>query len=111
VFIYFNLHKKKWSIRHKGIVIGHADSILLKSAKFKVSKKGRERVLKTGVKNVHAGVVGTLIGLNVDQPNDLNTKVSYNPFKNDQFYKVETNELINDDVYQNVFLINKCVFI
>ena len=90
VFVYFNLHKKLWSIKclKTGLVIGHAHTVFIKDATFKVSKRGRERVITERVKNVHAGVVGTLIA--TDQPtvfsqNDATINVTYNPYKYETF--------------------------
>lgn len=56
---YRNLHKKTFSIQYKNKVIKHSDLVLLKDAIFKVSEKGRQRVLKEHVKNVHAKIIGT----------------------------------------------------
>lgn len=66
VFVYFNLHKKCWSIRamegnQKGRVIAHAQAVELANCTFKVSEAGRQRVLREKRKNVHAGVVGDII--------------------------------------------------
>jgi len=66
VFVYYNLTKKCWSIkalegRSKGRVVAHADAVDLWDCKFKVSEAGRQRVLRTKQKNVHAGVEGTLV--------------------------------------------------
>jgi hypothetical protein len=66
VFVYWNLHKGKWSIKalegpNKGRVIDRADTVLLQVARPKVSEAGRQRVLKEKRKNVHAGVVGYLV--------------------------------------------------
>jgi hypothetical protein len=63
VFVYFNLHKKVWSVKalegeNKGRVIAHREIVHLTNAKPKVSEKGRQRVLRERRKNVHAGVVG-----------------------------------------------------
>lgn len=57
---YRNLHKDCFSVRHKGIVKVHAESLLLSEATFHVSQKGRERVLREQRKNVHAYVKGKL---------------------------------------------------
>ena len=51
VFVYFNLHKKCFSIKAlegamKGRVVAHRDNVLLFHATFKVSQAGRERVLR-----------------------------------------------------------------
>lgn len=91
VFLYKNLHKNCWSARDikTGLVIFHCDSISIKSVNFKVSQKGRQRVLKDRVKNVHAGVVG--IVLNVDQSEDQNmltNRVRYNPYETETFVNV-----------------------
>ena len=67
VYAYFNLHKKLWSLRgmdgsEKGYVLAHASNVELSDCTFKVSESGRERVIREQQKNVHAGIVGTLIG-------------------------------------------------
>jgi hypothetical protein len=90
VFVYFNLHRKCWSVKAlegpmKGRVIQHTDNIVLSSCIFKVSEAGRQRVLKERRKNVHAGVVGTIV-----EPSSLArvvhlVPVAYNPYKADTF--------------------------
>ena len=65
VFVYFNLHKRRWSLKamdgpSKGRVVAHADKVLLRDCVFRVSEAGRQRVLQTKRKAVHAGVVGDL---------------------------------------------------
>lgn len=67
VFIYRNLNRAGhvYSIKSlegisKGRVIGYAPRIIIDNAQLVVSQAGRERVLKTKRKNVHAGVVGDL---------------------------------------------------
>lgn len=92
VFVYFNLHKKCFSIRamngpNRGRVIAHAHDVMLKDAVFKVSQAGRERVLKEQKKNVHAGVVGTwILGA---APDGEVVPVTYNPYKFEQFVTFE----------------------
>lgn len=63
VFVYRNLHQNCWSVksRETGRVIAHADEVQLSGVDFKVSQAGRERVLREKSKNVHAGLVGTLV--------------------------------------------------
>ena len=58
VDVYFNLHKKTWSVRQGGKVVGHTDQISIKNAQYIVSKKGNERVRREKKKNVHAYVRG-----------------------------------------------------
>jgi hypothetical protein len=62
VFVYRNLIKKQFSIRD--LASGHvtdADEVWLSGATFVVSQAGRLRMLREGRRNIHAGVVGTLL--------------------------------------------------
>jgi hypothetical protein len=70
VFVYYNMHRKKWSIKalegvNKGRVVAHSNYVVVSNPIGQVSIKSRESVLLTGRKNVHAGIVGELksIGL------------------------------------------------
>ena len=99
VFVYFNLHKKVWRVKalsgeHKGRVIGHAETVLLKSCEFRVSKAGRQRVLKERRKNVHAGVVGILLAMDGKMVFDYakSVPVTYNPYKYETFVNKTTEE-------------------
>lgn len=103
-FIYFNLHKKCFSIKalegaNKGRVIAHRDALVLYHAKFKVSEAGRQRVLKEQRKNVHAGVVGIWYD-EVDADKTLRvrdtTAVTYNPYKYDSFVTVDDQQRIDE---------------
>ncbi len=86
VFVYFNLHRKCWSVKAlegptKGRVVQHTDDIVLSSCTFKVSETGRQRVLKERRKNVHAGVVGNIVNpSSLDRVVHL-VPVTYNPYK------------------------------
>ena len=87
VFVYFNLHKKVWSVKalsgpKKGLVIAHLDRLVLDECAFKVSEAGRQRVLREKRKNVHAGVVGTLAEEIVE---NIGAVVTYNPYKYNSF--------------------------
>ena len=67
VAVYWNLHTHMFSIRalegpSKGRVIAHASALSLADVTTKVSKAGRERVLRERKKNVHAFVIGRLAG-------------------------------------------------
>lgn len=77
---------------HSWYVAGHADDLTLGGATFRVYEKGRQRVLATGRKNVHAFVLGTLLGFG-DQPApwlvEPCTKIAYNPRRDDCFHDVE----------------------
>ena len=66
------------------IVVAHVDTINLKSVSFKVSETGRQRVIATKQKNVHAYVVGEVVAVNEQQPKSIGThipsRITYNPF-------------------------------
>lgn len=89
VFVYRNLHKQCYSIRHKGIVIGHADSLVLANADFRVYEAGRLRVLKERRKNVHAFIVGELTD---KVPFEGGRKATYNPYKYCRFVFVDSEQ-------------------
>ena len=97
VQVYYNLHKKCLSIRHKGKVIEHAQEVTLTDARFHVQQAGRERVLKQKRKNVHAYVSGKLKESFwfIQSPKYIWTakqRVTYNPYKYKNFVDKETLE-------------------
>ena len=88
VFVYYNLHKKVWSVKalegeNKGRVILHAATLMLSDCTFKVSQAGRQRVLREKRKNVHAGVVGNMLDPIV-MTNEV-IAVTYNPYLYESF--------------------------
>jgi hypothetical protein len=93
VYVYYNLHKKVLSVKalegpEKGRVIHHATMVVLEGCTFKVSEAGRQRVLREQRKNVHAGVVGTLVAVTGEKayfPYMRSTEVTYNPYKYETF--------------------------
>lgn len=88
VEVYRNLTKKLLSVRQDGKVVGHCEDILLEQCLFVVSEKGRQRVLDTKRKNVHAYVRGRLLpeyfSVNHDRFPNVQ-RVFYNPYENDGF--------------------------
>lgn len=99
VFVYFNLHRKCWSVKalegpDKGRVVAHANHVTLQDARGRVGEAGRQRVLREGRKNVHAGIVGRL-AWPVKAAFD-SIPLSYNPFKGPTFYNRETGEAWTD---------------
>jgi hypothetical protein len=52
--------KVVYSVRQDGKVVAHAEFVKLREATFVVREAGRQRVLMTGRKNVHAWVRGYL---------------------------------------------------
>lgn len=70
VFVYRNIKEKGnvFSIKVlegplKNRVVGHSRGLFLENCQFVVSEAGRQRVLKTKQKNVHAAVVGELVAV------------------------------------------------
>lgn len=106
VFVYFNLHKKCFSIKaldgaNKGKVIAHRNVVMLCSPTFKVSEAGRQRVLKEQRKNVHAGVAGLWCeeadtGYYVGMAQRHGDKVTYNPYKYSTFVTVADEQPVED---------------
>ena len=95
VQVYYNLHKKCLSVRHKGKVIEHAQEVTLTDARFHVQQAGRERVLKEKRKNVHAYVSGKLKETFwfTQAPKYIWTakqRVTYNPYKYKNFVNKKT---------------------
>lgn len=89
VWVYRNLMRTDgvwYSLMQRGIVVAHAKEIGLVDVRFVVREGGRQRVLATGTKNVHAFVVGRLVpSLLHASCNDLETsraewrRARYNP--------------------------------
>jgi hypothetical protein len=96
VYVYFNLHKKVFSVRalegeNKGRVVAHVNRILIDRPVFVVSEAGRQRVLREQKKNVHAGVRGIWTAW-VDgiEAWDHLTPVTYNPYLYSSFVEKST---------------------
>jgi hypothetical protein len=68
-FVYWNLKRDCYSVRFKGKVIGHYTSLVAANVRFKVSERGRQRVLAEQRKNVHAFVVADTIYPELDPLN------------------------------------------
>lgn len=96
VWIYRNLHSKdvSYSVRQKGLVVGHTNSLSVKDARFVVNQKGKERVQKEGRKNVHAFIRGM-----VDEGLTPVDKITYNPYKDIGFhFQASGTEVTNVDM-------------
>jgi hypothetical protein len=91
-YIYWNLHKKCFSVKYKGKVIRHMNDLSASNVQFKVSELGRQRVMTSKRKNVHAYVVADEIE-NVSQIDQFEVlmdgfAVTYNPYKHASFVDV-----------------------
>jgi hypothetical protein len=90
VMVYFNLHKKTFSVSYDNKVIIHADYVKLGDVEFRVRTGGRDRVRSEKQKNVHAFVIGNLLEYceypceNIPNPPSTNI-ITYNPYKNETF--------------------------
>jgi hypothetical protein len=96
VFVYWNVRRKQFSIQAingamRGRVLGHADLVEVFGATLRVNEARRQRVIETGRKNVHAGVVGDLgyVGPNSLPHADDAVRIAYNPRKAATFVSVD----------------------
>lgn len=93
VDVYFNLHRKVWSVRDRKTrrVVAHAKSVKLTDVRFRVSAAGNARVRSEGRKNVHAFARGTLAGFSVlGTLPAYGVPVTYNPYKHTTFVEKNT---------------------
>lgn len=108
-------HKNMFSVRQKGKVVAYTDNIVLKNCEYVVGEGGRQRVLKTRRKNVHAFIRGILSSVGevrdaelkiflTDLDSALKTRVvSYNPYKAPHFYTCPKNP-VDNPVYTSDFV-------
>ena len=85
VYVYFNLHKKVWSVRQSGRVVKHCTHILLSDCRYLVGEAGRVKVLKEKKKNVHAGISGYVVNGSIPRIPAYSEEVTYNPYKYTSF--------------------------
>lgn len=95
VRVYWNLHKHCYSVQKKRddgqwVVAAHMEELYLRGVTFKVSDAGRERVRQQERKNVHAMIEGTLTKTPPMWPRDVTGRVSYNPYKDNTFVRVDS---------------------
>lgn len=99
--VYRNLHKECYSIQNKysGLVVEHADTVTLLNVNFVVQPAGRQRVLDTKRKNVHAFAVGERLYSNKTGVYDASfTKIRYNPYQHDFFFSPDERRVIGCDM-------------
>lgn len=99
VYVYHNFHKGCLSVRamegpSKGRVVAYADAVELAGCDFKCGDAARSRIASGGVKEVHAGVQGTLIRMDlVGSPPTIErlagVRVTYNPRRDAGWNKPE----------------------
>lgn len=64
-FVFHNRTKNCWSIRYadgekRSLLFAHASKIIMLDCTFKVSEKAAKKVVETGHRTIHAGVVGKI---------------------------------------------------
>ncbi len=95
VEVYKNLTRGCWSVRDlkTGRVIDHVNQIYIKDAKLVVRPAGRQKVLDTKQKNVHAFIRGQVDhskeGWIKNRFNSL-AEVKYNPYENETFIQINS---------------------
>jgi hypothetical protein len=84
VDVYRNINNRNaivYSLRQKGLVVGHATQLNLRDCEFHVNKNGQRRVRREKVKNVHAWIKGK-----ISKPNRKPEYIiCYNPYQFDNF--------------------------
>lgn len=107
VYIYRNLHNKKFSIKQNNKVIGYSEIILLKDVNFIIQKYGKRKAIENKTRNVHAYVSGFIYDIENELEisfNEYNKKIRYNPFIDSGFMDHKDNEVFYMEevlLYQN----------
>ncbi|HDV4621012.1 TPA: hypothetical protein RIO42_005850 [Bacillus anthracis] len=112
VKVYVNLNQQgRFSIVDckSGLVVAYAENVTITNAKFHVGESGRQKILASNRKRVHAWVTGFFVAADTVQPSDLKTEVYYNPYTHEKFTTTENNTVI--DNANTVYFINKRCYI
>ncbi len=83
VDVYWNFHKKLWSVRSREtrLVVAHLDGLVLADVRFRVSAAGNARVRAEGRKNVHAYARGIVVWPGAEECHREGVvQVGYNPY-------------------------------
>ena len=92
VKVYRNLkYKGLFSVQFEGLVVAVLETVQLTGVLFKVTETGRQRVLASRQKNVHAYAVGTFTA--AQQPS-ATEPINYDPYHVGHFYRVEDEQPI-----------------
>lgn len=88
IHVYRNLNRqgKVYSIRQNGIVVGHTTAICMRQCRFVVSYSGKDRAVRTMVRNVHAYINGFVSDNWQMVDKEESVKINYKPFNNMNFY-------------------------
>ena len=96
--VYYNRHKKAFSVRKKGKVFLHTDNVVLWQPKFVVQPAGRERVRREKKKNVHAFLRGKHVGCLLDFTEGF-SRAYYNPYICEFFEDLESGQELKEAEY------------
>lgn len=110
VRVYRNLNKKCWTVKAKDAtgawkVLRYTNYLDLKDCAFVVKERGRQRVLRDGVKNVHAWIEGEVTTIHWCK---VVSKINYDPIQSPHFVRNSDGEHLERAdlllfVYPNVF--------
>lgn len=87
VRIHVNLHREDFSVvdPKTGRVVANVADAVMADVTFRVQEGGRQRVLKTRCRSVHAYAIGTLVATNTQPELAGLRRVSYNPYRSAHF--------------------------
>jgi len=115
VDVYWNLHKRCWSVRHKGRVIDHTGLVILNDVTWVVQPAGNARVRAQGRKNVHAFARGVLVDPDTwtgpteatrQMQDSYTALVTYNPYRDTSFIDKSTGKPIRHSALAMLVSIN-----
>ena len=87
---YWNRTAKVWSIRQGGLVVDRRATLAMTSCRFHAGESARLRVLRTGDRDIHAWVAGTL----TDAPRPPSAiRIGYRPSE-PGFRRRDTGEIV-----------------
>jgi hypothetical protein len=112
---FFNLTRKRFSLRQRGKVITHCDEVVILYPTFVVQEAGRQRVIREKRKYVHAFVRGLWIisgTREMEQVNQLTAgatwrRARYNPYQTATFVDAETGEPVRVATVARLTIIDK----
>jgi hypothetical protein len=95
-YIYRNLHKGGFSVKHRGRVVARPKTFVLENPELNVSEAGQRRARATRQRNVHAYIVGSKFVERDRRPTGLKGKLYYNPFTCETFVDYDTQRPIKE---------------
>ncbi|MDK7480933.1 hypothetical protein ACS2BX_26035 [Bacillus cereus group sp. BceL300] len=112
VKVYVNLNQQgRFSIvdAKSGLVVAYAENVLISQAKFHVGESGRQKILVTQRKRVHAWVTGYFEAADLVCPDQLTNEIYYNPYTHEKFNSTANGEIISQA--DSVYFVNKRCYI